>query len=272
MTLEIPVFQPYEWTDMSIPERRKHLEDAGLKLPRCGQELSVTPEETGIRGIAIESLQDVWESASKIFHSCSSNIVCHPKNSSKYIVFDEEHSLEVVRDKDAFTCQCHGIKTLFNLFCCHTIAVAEMLKCLMQYIIYINTRLNLMSVSGELNMFCTKNLAGKKGGGKRKGKNNNKAVTISEVIPFSNDTFPQSQPTAVMPLGTGNVVAHLPPMTAMQLSMQAQQPFTFTFRHGLISRCYGCSRLFCEKTWSAPHDLILKKRDFREYPNPRDGK
>ena len=53
-----------------------------------------------------------------------------------------------------------------------------------------------------------------------------------------------------------------------QKAVKEAQPFTVTFRHGLIKRCVGCGKEFSEKSRTPPNDLILRKKSYREYPKP----
>ncbi|CAG2249927.1 unnamed protein product [Mytilus edulis] len=49
------------------------------------------------------------------------------------------------------------------------------------------------------------------------------------------------------------------------------QPFHLTFCAGLIRKCYGCNQEFSKKHRKSPHDLLLKRYDFRSYFSPKSN-
>ncbi|CAG2205330.1 unnamed protein product [Mytilus edulis] len=49
------------------------------------------------------------------------------------------------------------------------------------------------------------------------------------------------------------------------------QPFHMTFCAGLIRKCYGCNHEFSKKHRKSPHDLLLKRYDFRSYFSPKSN-
>lgn len=272
--------EPYEWSSMTVAERRDHLRKANLTMPQRENSLSILPEETCIQGFSVGDLKAVWESAGE-FLSLENGIVHNPRDAATVIVFDDDHNVYTVRkDGHRFMCErkCEKYEYFDHLFCQHTLAVADTYEPggLQNFVSWINSSIarksaTLLNVS--LNATCTGSGEKKT---KRKGKNNRLAKEVEVLKPCtSTSTSKASVPasSSVLPSGLGNVCAvnkfDLPPLTRIQKAMQDTQPFSVTFRQGLINRCRGCTQLFSERSKSAPHDLILKKLDFKEYP--KDG-
>ena len=268
--------EPYDWSAMDVNERRSHLQKANLRsLPREGG-LSIQHEECGIQGFSVTDLRSLWDTGDIL--SCADTIVSHRSNATKTVVFEGNDVYAVSKDGHQFRCdsRCDRYKYFDNLLCHHTLAAAEKNDTLVTYLEWINTTIAAKSAAmfnAAINDSCCG--AGEKKS-KRKGKNNCLAKDID--VMESRFTHPKSKTSvpqfcAVLPTGAGAACAadrvDLPPLTDLQISVQQRQPFSVTFRHGLIRRCRGCGKEFSPKTKEPPNDLILKKQDFKEYP--KDG-
>lgn len=217
----------------------------------------------------MNTLNEIWSLAATLA-SDKANIIQHPRESNRHIVFDHGGARNVWKDK--CDSQCANFKANDRFFCEHTIAVAETTGTLPSLLGMVNAnirRKTMETVNTALAHSCRN--AGEKSGKKRKGKNNlmsQKVTTVVDMEHTEAQSMSEGQP-AMLPI-VGFPDRHsLPPLTPLQLSLQDRQPFTVTFRQGLIKRCTGCGIVFAEKQKKPPHDAILKKQDFREYQ--RDG-
>ena len=270
--------EPHEWNAMDVNNRRRHLEKAHLKPPSGKGSLSILAEESGIQGFSIGDLKSVWEGAEEILF-CRENIVLHPGNSATTVVFDGDEVYTVCKGGSQFSCdsRCAKYKHFDCLFCQHTVAVAEESGELVKFLGWINSTIATTSMA-MLNTAVNRSCRG--AGLKkttRKGGNNQLASDIDVLNRGQFRSGPEvgvPETTALLPMGHAPACAtdrmSLPPLTALQLSIQEHQPFSLTFRHGLIQRCQGCRREFSERSKCPPHDLILKKHDFKEFP-AREG-
>ena len=254
--------EPYEWNAMEVKDRRRHVEKAHLRAVAVEGSLSVQTDESGIQGISIGDLKSAWEQAGDIL-SCEENIVIHPGNAMTTVVFEENEVYTVCKDGNQFSCdsRCSRYKHFDRLFCQHTVAAAERNGSLVAFVGWINTKIATKSaemLNAALNASCRG--AGEKKS-KRKGANNRLAGEVgvlqqqSRSVAGSSAGLPQSS-VAVFPMGSGSACASnriaLPPLTALQLSTQERQPFTVTFRQGLIKRCCGCGQEFSANTRNPP--------------------
>lgn len=240
-------------------------ERAALSMPKYQQPattLSVTAEESGITGFSVAKLKSTWEEASKICAN-EASICLHPCNPDQVVVYDVNNVYQIKKLKcGLFACEtsCVDFTTLDALFCKHTLAVAERTGGLWELLSVINMKIS--SKSAHLLNDARKN---------RKRKSSTVTSTFTPMQSGSrffteqraNETMP-SNPTGSQAV-CSNHSTMLPPLTPLQISMQERQPFSITFRQGLIKRCQGCKQLFSEKTRTRPHDIILKKLDFKEY-------
>lgn len=265
--------QPYEWVSLSIPERKALLDRLNLRnVSQSVDVMSVSAGESGIQGYSLACLEKVWENAYEIM-SCNDSIVYHPKKPELCVVFDTEKVYHVKKvDTAWFSCSCEQNKSFANLFCKHTIAVAEKGGCLLDFIPRINAQISAQSIglSKSLMASCYSVSSGEKHTKKRRGKNNNVGQNLKSSSPQHIPvTSTVSKATVAFPSGSGPACARdmscLPPRTPLQVSVREEQPVSLTFRQGLIKRCYGCQSDFAKQTSSPPHDLILKKKDYREY-------
>lgn len=271
--------EPYEWAKMSIEDRRKSLQKAKLKPLPSETSLTISAEESGIAGYSISNLKDTWQTAQKLILK-ENAIIEHPGDQNAFVVFDSENiqTVRKINENGFFSCEkCEDYRLHDNLFCPHTIAVAESNKSLLELITSINSQIEQKS-KGILNAAVS---ASCRGSGqkptKRKGLNNRLASDIVATRqPFSEISEEGSVPSTssvLLATGPGSTCAaeraELAPLTHFQIETQKSQPFTITFRQGLIRRCVGCNTEFSQKTKKPPFDIILKKKDFREYP--KDG-
>ena len=269
---------PGKWAGLTLKDRQKQLQKANLRLPPGATYLTVTAEESGIGGYSISDLKTTWQKAELLF-SKDENITQHPRDQSKTVVFDEDEVYTVQKTgQHMFTCtKCELFKQHDSLFCPHTLAVAEKSGTLPNFLGTVNTKLSENStrlLNAAVGATC-------RGSGqksiKRKGLNNRLAQDIQGTKQRTSSSSASSSvpATSSVLVGTGPGATcarermQLPPLSQLQVSMQETQPFTVTFRQGLIRRCTGCNSEFSDKTKNPPHDLILKKKDFREYP--KDG-
>jgi len=264
--------EPYEWSAMTVTERRHHLQQANLKPTMKGNcELSISAEESGIQGYSVGDVKSAWGEAADILSS-EESIVAHPGNVPKTVVFEGNDVHTVVKDGQQYSCDstCDRYKYFDHVFCPHTIAVAERNGSLSQFLGWINTRISAKSASllnASMNASCYG--SGQKKG-KRKGKNNCLSSDIDVFVPKVTHSAPSTsvpRSAAVLPVGPGSVCAahriSLPPLTSLQISVQQRQPFTITLVAGLIKRCRGCGREFGQKYKTPPHDVILRKKDYK---------
>jgi hypothetical protein len=266
--------QPYQWADMSVNERRKHLEKANLKVVTTST-LCVSAEESGLisLGFCIGDLTQVWIAASCIINKDDS-IVRSPGDDRKSVVFQDDLVHSVLRRIDnMYLCddRCEKFKYFDKLFCPHTLSVAHHDNTILDLLSTINVQGARPSINKVISSKCSG--AGQKSK-KRKGLNNTLSRNITSTVTSAGESSKSASSgtpqTTSLTAYTGSVLAaqreDLPRLTVTQKEWQLSQPFTITFRQGLIMRCHGCNHYFSEKSKTPPHDLILKKKDFKEYP------
>lgn len=260
---------------MSLKDRQKKLHKANLRSPPGDTSLTISAEESGIGGYSISDLKTVWHKAALLVYQ-EENITHHQRDTSKTVVFDEDEVYTVQSaGPHRLTCtKCEFFKQPDNIFCPHTLAVAEKAEILPNFISTVNSKLGEKSI-GLLNVAVGATCVGSGQKCKRKGLNNRLTsdIKITKSSSVSMQSSVLNTPSILVGSGPGATCARermqLPPLSHFQTSMQETQPFTVTFRQGPIRRCAGCNSEFSEKTKIPPYDLILKKKDFREYP--KDG-
>nr|XP_054759535.1 uncharacterized protein LOC129265580 [Lytechinus pictus] len=232
----------HEWRHMEGPDREQHMMRVGLNSLEAPtvKKLSVKPEESEIGGYTLSQLQEVWRKAENIL-STKGNIVDFPSKADQTMCFCSEGYHKVTK-KETFVCDsnCRSYAFHQKLLCEHTLAVAEAKGVLADFIMKLNTRRrasNVSLVNPALSRQCEKSASGKKKTLERRGANNNIGTTIDRVV-----TIPTTN-----------------------------QPFTVARKIGLIKRCYGCKTNFKDNMCNVPHDIVLKKLDYREWIDPVSG-